>query len=429
VSLYKRGGVYWSYLYRDGVREQFSTGTGNRKEAQKIEDERKQEINNEKFQIVEYDPDITVGAIAAKFVVSGSAHRHHHYHLRFLLGLFSDTPALRVTKALAEEFRRKRKKFNPMIKDATINRDLSVLRHVLYWAVDEKLIATNPLARLKMPPERRIRRQILSVAEETSLLGVAKGHLRAMIVIALDAGMRRGEITSQRWEDIDFSQRIISVTHSKTPGGELREIPLTDRLCALLVERRRPNGIVIEFAGQPVRIVKTAWRTALKNAKIRHMRFHDLRHTFATRLMEAGVLQEVRMALMGHSPGAKIHAVYTHIELPTKREAIRKLEAWVNQQCNQQKEHEHANSEIIGSESNPGPQAGTQTVEEEDTRRGGLGTSRQAEIRDRRDGGAAEGETAPAPEVRGGPKAVRGRVDNSGKAKKLFTDGVPAPDL
>jgi len=48
--------------------------------------------------------------------------------------------------------------------------------------------------------------------------------------------------------------------------------------------------------------------------------------------MEAGVLQEIRMALMGHSPGSKVHATYTHIELPAKREAIRKLEQWVKDQ-------------------------------------------------------------------------------------------------
>jgi integrase len=425
VSLYKRGGVYWSYLYRDGAREQFSTKTGNRKEAQKFEDKRKQELNDARFQIVEYDPDVTVGAIAAKFVASGSAHAHHHYHLEFLLGFFSNTPALRVTKAMAEEFRRKRKEFNPKIKDATVNRDLSTLRHLLYWAVDEQLLAANPLARLKMPPERRIRRQILSVAEEVSLLGVAKGHLRAMIVIALDTGMRRGEITSQRWEDIDFSQKIISVTHSKTPGGESREIPLTARLHALLVERRKPNGIVIEFEGQPVRIVKTAWRTALKNAKIRPVRFHDLRHTFATRLMEAGVLQEVRMALMGHSPGAKIHAVYTHIELPTKRSAIDKLETWVQDQQKQIKEQNNANSETERSESNPGREAGTQSVEEEDARRGGLGAGRQAEIRDRRDGRGAESQAAAAPKVRRGAKTVRIRIDGN---EAPVTQVAPLPD-
>jgi len=410
LSLYKRGGTYWCYLYRDGVRHAFSTGTGNRKEAQKIEDKKKQDLNDARFQIVSYDPEITVGAIAAQFVASLAARKHHIYHLRFLLGFFADMPALRVTKALAEEYRKKRKQFNPQIKDATVNRDLSVLRHLLYWAVDELLIAANPLARLKMPQERRIRRQIMSIAEENALLESAKGHIRSMIVIALDTGMRRGEITSQRWEDVDFAQKILSVTHSKTPGGESREIPLTERLYALLWERRKNSGYVIQFEHQPVHIVKTSWKTALKRAKVRHMRFHDLRHTFNTRMMEAGVLQEVRMAIMGHSPAAKIHATYTHIELPTKRKAIRKLEEWVKeQQLELTKENEHASSEKR-SENAASREAGTEAVEKEVAGGHRVGAGGQVESGDRGIGEGTRREASPTPEVRRGPQALRVRV-------------------
>ncbi len=415
MSLYKRGDVYWSYIYRDGVRHQFSTGTSNRKEAQKIEDKRKKELNDARFQVVEYDPDITFGAIAARFIASGSAHTHHKYHLGFLLPFFSDIPALRVTKALAEEFRKKRREFNPAIKDATINRDLSVLRHILYWAVDEQLIAQNPLARLKMAPERRIRRQILSLVEEALLLNNAKDHLHAMILIALDTGMRRGEITSQRWEDVDFSQKILSVTHSKTAGGESREIPLTERLYQFLTERRKQNGLLIEFQRQPVRIIKTAWRTALKNAGIRHIRFHDLRHSFNTRLMEAGVLQEVRMCVMGHAAAAKVHAVYTHIELPTKREAIRKLEAWVKDQQQQLKEKQDA-SETERSENAGGCQVGPEAMEEKNASRSGSRAGGQVEIRDRRNGGGLKSQAKAASKVRRGTQAVRVGVVESVKS-------------
>jgi hypothetical protein len=91
--------------------------------------------------------------------------------------------------------------------------------------------------------------------------------------------------------------------------------------------------------------------------------------------MEAGVLQEIRMALMGHSVGSKVHATYTHIELPAKREAIRKLEVWVNQQQQQiqQEEKDDASTERERSQtercqSAPGSQAGAQGVEEEDAR-------------------------------------------------------------
>jgi len=350
VSLFKRGDVWWSYFHRDGIRHQNSTGASNRRQAETIEAKLKEQVNNRRFQIVEADPNMTFGELAARFIASGSARPHHIYHLKFLLSFFSETLVLRLTKSMTEEFRRARHA-GKSIKDATINRDLSVLRHILYWAVDEQLLTANPLARMKMARERRTRRQVLSVAEEQLLLAAAKDHLRAMTIAALDTGMRRGEITSQLWADIDFSRKLLFVTRSKTPEGESREIPLTERLLKHLLQHRKSEGLVFEYKGRPVRIVKRAWKTALKNAGIRHVRFHDLRHTFNTRLMEAGVMQEVRMALMGHSSGSKVHATYTHIELPVKREAIRKLEAWVNQQRPQNvKEAEHANTEDNGSE-------------------------------------------------------------------------------
>jgi integrase len=374
VSLFKRGEVWWAYFYRDGIRHQYSTGTSNRRQAETIQAKLKEEVNNRRFQIVEADPNMTFGEVAARFLASGSPRTHHVYHLKFLLPYFSTIPILRLTKSQSEEFRRARQKQNPSIKDATINRDLSVLRHILYWAVDEQLIHANPLARLKMARERRTRRQVLSVAEEQLLLGAAKDHLRGMIICALDTGMRRGEITSQLWEDIDFSRKVLFVTRSKTPEGESREIPLTERLHEHLLKHRKAEGLIVSFRDKPIRIIKRTWKTALKNAAIRHVRFHDLRHTFNTRLMEAGVLQEVRMTLMGHSPGSRVHATYTHIELPVKREAIRKLEQWVNQQQKQLKENTDASSETARSES-AAAQTGAQTVEEEIARRGGPGAS------------------------------------------------------
>jgi integrase len=422
VSLFKRGAVWWAYINRDGIRHQYSTGTSNRNSAEKIESKLKKELNDQRFQIVETDPHLTFGELAARFLASGSVRPHHLYHLKFLVPFFSEFPVLRMTKSLAEEFRGKRQARNPErpVKDATVNRDLSVLRHILYWAVDEQLLAANPLARLKMARERRTRRQILSIAEEQALLGVAKGHLRTMIIAALDTGMRRGEITGQRWEDVDFSQQILYVTRSKTPEGESREIPLTKRLLELLLEHRQPEALVINFRGKPVRIIKRTWKTALKNAGIRHVRFHDLRHTFNTRLMEAGVLQEVRMALMGHSPGSKVHATYTHIELPVKREAIRKLESWkINQENLLKKQRKKKKEEKTNGPETSNPsesadysgQVGTQTVEEENARRSRSGASRKAPQRNRRSGRGAEGQAQAAPEVRRSQKDLRGAVE------------------
>ena len=331
MSLWKRGNVWWAFFYVDGVRQQISTGTGNRRQAEAVFDKFKSEANARRHQLVEYNPQLTFGEIAAQFLANGGARVHHVDRLKFLLPYFDDVPVLRLTKAMVSDYRRERQRQKP-VSDATVNRDLSVLRHILYWALDESLIASNPVARMRLARERRIKRAILSVEEEQKLLTTAAEHLKRMIMAALDTGMRRGEITGQRWEHIDFSRRLLSVTKSKTPEGEAREIPLTNRLFELLLKQRQPEGLVFLYKDEPVRIVKRSWKSALRRAGLRHIRFHDLRHSFNTRLMEAGVMQEVRMALMGHSSGERVHSTYTHVELPAKREAIAKLEQWVQQQ-------------------------------------------------------------------------------------------------
>src|SRR5436309_14792 len=119
---------------------------------------------------------------------------------------------------------------------------------------------------------------------------------------------------------------------------------------------RTPDLLKVAF--HVVRIIKTTWKATLRRSGVRHVRFHDLRHTFNTRLMEAGVMQEIRMALMGHSSGSKVHSTYTHIELPVKREAIRKLETWINQQSEQLKKEQDSNASNETERTEAGPSQG-----------------------------------------------------------------------
>ena len=176
MSLLKRGGnVWWSYFYADGIRHQYSTGTSNRKQAETIESQAQGRSQQPPVSDRAGRPGSEVRRTRRPFMASGSVRPHHIYHLKFLLPFFSETPVLRVTKSLADEFRKVRLAANKSIKDATINRDLSVLRHILYWAVDEQLLAANPLARMKMARERRTRRQVLSIAEEQAAARLGQG--------------------------------------------------------------------------------------------------------------------------------------------------------------------------------------------------------------------------------------------------------------
>jgi len=335
MSLYKRGSVYWTYVYQDGIRHAKSTGTLGI--ARKIDQQFKEELALGSLGRRVPEPDMPFGKLAALFLAEASPKAWHFDRLKPLLPYFHETPIGHIQKPLVLRYRAHRHA-QKQVSDTTINRDLECLRHLLFWAVDEGYLAAAPLRRMPLVRERRKPRRMVSVGEELRLLAAAAPHLRAIIIAALDTGMRRGELLGERWDHIDFDRGLLSVTHSKTAEGEAREIPLTGRLHDLLVASAQPHGLVFTFKGKPIRAIKTAWKAAIRRADIRYFRFHDLRHAFATRLMELGVSQEVRKALMGHSDGEDVHSIYVHVEMPVKREAIRKLEAWHQAQIQKHQE-------------------------------------------------------------------------------------------
>jgi integrase len=391
VSLWKRGNIWWAIYYVDGIRRQESTGTSNKRLAREIEKKRKDEAAAAKFGVLEIlaDENLTFGDLAARFLAGAEVKPHHVDRLKNLLPYFADIPLLRMNKGMTADYRIKRHK-EKTVSDATINRDLSVLRHILYWAVDSSILPSNPLTRLRLARERRVRRPVMSVEEEIKLLSVAPIHLKRIIIAALDTGMRRGEILNQLWEHLDMQRKVLSVSRSKTPEGEAREIPLTRRLYQLLSENHCNAGLVFTYKDQPISYtIKTSWAGAIKKAKLRHYRFHDLRHTHNTRLMEAGVMQEVRMALMGHQNQDKVHATYTHVELPVKRLAIAKLEEWVEDQiqnlggkndCSQEERNNTNDGDTAASDRGPVKE----TMEEENTGTNSPRSSRQAQGGDQR---------------------------------------------
>jgi integrase len=326
LSLFKRGGVYWSYVYVQGVRHARSTQTGNRRTAEQIDQKHKEEIRLKATLCPELAPTMPFAELAAKFLGAGTAKAWHKERLKILLPYFADHPIGKINKSAIRQFRTERHK-RKKLTETTVNRDIECLRHFLYWAVDEGILPANPIARIRLERERRKKKPVLSPAEEALLLPAASPHLRDITIVALDTGMRRGEILHQLWEDMDFPRRLLYVTHSKTPEGEAREIPLTTRVFTLLSGMRKDKGLIFTFGGQPIQSLKTGWKTAIRRAGIRHIRFHYLRHTFNTRLLELSVPREVRMALLGHTFG-DTHESYEHVELPMKREAIRKLDAW-----------------------------------------------------------------------------------------------------
>lgn len=329
--LYKRGGVFWAYKMIDGIRYCRSTGMSNRRMAEGFERKFYEELEAKAAGFTELEPEMTFTELTAKFLSTGEIKPHHTDRLKMLLPYWGVRELRSINRAFIREYRALRIKRDG-VTDSTVNRDIGVLRHILYWAVDEGIIAANPLARVQLPQERRQKRALLNWEDEQKLIKHSAMHLARIIIAALDTGMRRGELTHQLWEDVDLSRGVLSVTHSKTAGGEQREIPLTNRMRAMLSVCQQSSGLVFTFNGEAVALLKTGWAGALRRSKIPRMRFHDLRHTFNTRLLELGVIADTRKALMGHSSGEDVHSRYSHVEMPLKRKAIALLDSWIAEQ-------------------------------------------------------------------------------------------------
>jgi integrase len=341
--LYRRGSVWWVYIMIDGVRHSQSTGMSNRRMAEGFERKYREELEARAAGFTELKPEMTFAELAARFLASGEVKPHHTDRLKMLLPFWGHRELRAINRAMVREYRAARMK-QRQLTDTTVNRDLEVLRHLLFWAVDEGTLAANPLARLRMPRSRKRKRPILSWEDEQRLVAAAAPHLKEIIKTAIDTGMRRGELTHRQWEDVDLDRGVLSVTRSKTAEGEQREIPLTDRLRSILAGRRQTEGLVFCFKGESIAQIKTGWAGAIRRSGIQRLRFHDLRHNFATRLLELGVLADVRKALMGHSSGEDVHSIYTHVELPLKRKAIALLNGWIHEQVERSQSNEKENS-------------------------------------------------------------------------------------
>jgi integrase len=198
--------------------------------------------------------------------------------------------------------------------------------------------------------------QALSAEQEALLLTTAANDaspnrnpsLYPFLCIALSTGMRSGEVSSLRWSSINLDGSTIRAGRAKTRAGTGREIPINADLHAIVEEhavwwRRklgdiRPESYVFPGrvgrpqkgqqrpldASKPVGNITKAWEALRERCGV-HCRLHDLRHTAATKMAEAGVPESTMLAIMGHMSRAMLER-YSHIRMAAKREAVKSLQ-------------------------------------------------------------------------------------------------------
>ena len=241
-------------------------------------------------------------------------------------------------------------KKRPPLANSTIRRVNAELCSLITHAVKDKYLASNPLADLeplKAPSQRDIKPRFLSPEERLKLdaalaerqAKIAKrqklpedqrfcNHLEPMIILSLNTGMRRGELFSLDWSDIDDDFNQIELRAEHTKASKARTIYLNSSAkTALLDWRRQTNStdLVFDNDGAPFTDVKKAWRLLMDQAKLKHFRWHDMRHDFASQLVIRGVPLNTVRDLLGHKD-IQTTLRYAHLSDDSKSNAVALLD-------------------------------------------------------------------------------------------------------
>ena len=263
-------------------------------------------------------------------------------------------PLAGITVEDVERWRLKR--INEGIEPSTIRRDLDTLSSVLTRAVKLGKLPENVIRRVERPridrmpkvryldpsEEKRLRDALnerdaeMRAARESAncwrrerkheplpALPHYGDHLTPAVLLSMNTGMRRGELLALRWENVDMKGEQLTIEGSTAKSQQTRHIPLNGEALAVLKKWQ-------EQAPDTERVIavdtgfKTAWAALLERAKITKFRWHDLRHHFASRLVQAGIPLNTVRELLGHGSMA-MTLRYAHLAPDQKREAVAKL--------------------------------------------------------------------------------------------------------
>jgi integrase len=266
-----------------------------------------------------------------------------------------------ITPWLVEKWRSQRLKSD--IKPSTINRELTDLKSCFQKAVEWKILKSHPIKEVKLSRvDNNAAPRYLSDTEETKLMEAIDtreqelvqarnngnawrkqrnykllpdlsqlpyaDHLKPMFLLSLNTGMRRGEVFHLQWSQVDLEAKRVTVSGSTAKSGKTRHIPLNQTAVTVLRQWQEQcpteQVYVFENDGNPFNNVSKAWNTVFTNSGIPHFRWHDIRHTFASRLVMAGVDLNTVRELLGHS-NYEMTLRYAHLAPEHKANAVERL--------------------------------------------------------------------------------------------------------
>ena len=253
--------------------------------------------------------------------------------------MYGNLPLRYFNTRIVEQYQTERmKKGN---KPATVNNHLATIKHMFTKAVDWNMVEEEVLKRIrkvKLLEANNRRLRFLSKEECNSLLDECAFHLKSIVTTALNTGMRKEEILSLKWDNVDLKHGFILL--DKTKNGERREIPINQKLretISRIIPRLDVPYVFYNLkSGNRYQRVTRSFATACRRAGIRDFKFHDLRHTFASHLVMAGIDLTTVRELLGHKT-LTMTLRYAHLAPSHKVKAVDILENAINENSTIQK--------------------------------------------------------------------------------------------
>jgi len=320
----RQRGKNWYIDYRAYGKRYRETIGPNKKLADEVLHKRMVEIAEGKFLDKKNSFNIKFEDFAKDYIELYSKHNKKSWisdlkRLKHLAPFFTGKYLYMITPLLIEEYKAKRiKESSP----ATVNRELACLKHMFTIAIQWGKAEKNPVKKVKLFRENNQRVRYLEKEEIERLINNSRGYLKRIVIIALNTGMRKGEILGLKWRDIDFKRGIIYLLDTK--NGERREIPINSAVKWALIRQPKHKDSPFIFCnkhGKSFRNVRKSFVAGLKKSGIINFRFHDLRHTFASQLVMSGVDLNTVRELMGHK-SMRMTLRYAHLSPAHKSRAV-----------------------------------------------------------------------------------------------------------
>ncbi len=235
-------------------------------------------------------------------------------------------PLNRITPFVVEKYRMERRE-NDGIKDSSSNVDISILSHIFTTAIKAGIVEKNPCKEVRRLKVTQVKDRVLNQSEIALLMDKLQGKDRLVVLVGLFTGLRLGGVLSLSWQDIDFTNGLITSSH-KT--GRLVSIPMSAYLKSELEGYRRHStgGMVFEDRPLTRAVIKeysNYFGRLFKRLGVQGVTFHTLRHTFSSILQgELGIGAVTVQGMTGHSSLSMLQK-YSHTGLDNKRNAIQAL--------------------------------------------------------------------------------------------------------